>query len=87
MIEKCGIAIFVFGNKDNNNAEGIIKEYQLTNQKKLIPIPIKITGGSAKQIFDLEYSNDIDEIKNAIEKANSETTDNINKIVENILES
>ncbi|WP_434333616.1 SIR2 family protein [Mycoplasma capricolum subsp. capricolum] len=87
MIEKCGIAIFVFGNKDNNNAEGIIKEYQLTNQKKLIPIPIKITGGSAKQIFDLEYSNDIDEIKNAIEKANSETTDNIDKIVENILES
>lgn len=87
MIEKCGVAIFVFGNKNDNISEGVMKEYELTKEKKLIPLPIKITGGSAKHIFDLECTNNIDEIKNAIKKANVENIDNINEIVENILAS
>ncbi|WP_434333529.1 hypothetical protein V2P58_04085 [Mycoplasma capricolum subsp. capricolum] len=86
MIEKCHVAIFVFGNKNSNNAKGVMEEYQLIKQKGLTLLPIKFTGGSAEQIFDLEYPNSTKTVKNAFNLINNSSTEHINKLVENILE-
>ncbi|KEZ18002.1 hypothetical protein [Mycoplasma capricolum] len=87
MIEKCDVAIFVFGNKNSNNAKGVTEEYQLIKQKGLTLLPIKFTGGSAEQIFDLEYPNSTKTVKDAFDLINNSSTEHINKLVENILEA
>ncbi|QVK02458.1 hypothetical protein [Mycoplasma mycoides] len=87
MIEKCDIAAFVFGNKNNTNSEGMIQEYHLAKQKGLTLFPISFTGGSAKQIFDLEYPNNTEIVKKAFNLINNNSTNDVNKLVENILEA
>lgn len=62
MISLAGIAIFLFGNKQDGNgaiadANGVFREFQIAHQQGLTPIPIGATGYVAKQIFD-EISKD-----------------------------
>ncbi|WP_434328702.1 hypothetical protein V2P69_00320 [Mycoplasma capricolum subsp. capricolum] len=85
MVEKCDTAVFVFGNKNNDIAEGMMKEYDLTKQKGLNLLPIKFTGGSAEKIFELEYPNTTEIVKKAFSLINDNSTDDVNKLVENIL--
>ncbi|WP_434326047.1 hypothetical protein [Mycoplasma leachii] len=87
MVEKCDTAVFVFGNKNNNIAEGMIQEYDLAKQKELNLLPIKFTGGSAEKIFELEYPNNTEIVKKAFNLINNNSTDDVNKLVENILEA
>jgi len=63
MISKCGIAIFLFGNKkgkDNKiiGANGVYREFEIAKEKGLIIIPIGSTGFEAKKIFN-EVKKDI----------------------------
>jgi hypothetical protein len=62
MILLAGIAIFVFGNKKDENgniilANGVKREFEIAIQHGLIPIPIATTGYMAKEIFN-EISSD-----------------------------
>jgi hypothetical protein len=57
MISLAGIAIFIYGNKkDENgniiNAGGVLREFQIAVEKGLIPIPIAATGYMSKVIYD-----------------------------------
>jgi hypothetical protein len=57
MISKCGIAIFLFGNKKREDAKiieanGVYREVEIAKGKGLIIIPISSTGFVARKIFD-----------------------------------
>lgn len=57
MISQCGISIFVFGNKRNKNGEiieanGVIREFEISNQNGNICIPIGLTGYAASKIYE-----------------------------------
>lgn len=56
IIEECGVVIFVFGNKSDSgtitDADGVFKEFEIARQKGKIVIPIGITGGASKKLFD-----------------------------------
>lgn len=60
MISKCGVAIFVFGNKKNetNNcviADGMLDEFEVAKEKGALLVPIASTGDAAEKIFDEMY--------------------------------
>lgn len=53
MISKCGIAIFLFGNKNAGKiADGVLKEFKIANDKGLICIPIASTEYASRNIYD-----------------------------------
>ena len=69
MISHCGISIFIFGNKkDNNNeiieANGVIREFEISKENGNICIPIGITGYATSSIYKMialepeKYYND-----------------------------
>lgn len=58
MITQSGIAIFMFGNKRMPDgsiqiANGMLEEFELANKQNKCIIPIGITGGAAKVIYDI----------------------------------
>lgn len=62
MISLAGIAIFIFGNKKDEDgkivpANGVMREFEIAIQLGLIPIPIAWTGYVAKDIFQTIYEN------------------------------
>ncbi|SEP08800.1 SIR2-like domain-containing protein [Mucilaginibacter gossypiicola] len=70
MLSFAGIALFVFGNKEDSanskiiNANGVQEEFELATQYNILPIPIGATGYIAKNIwlsvmknFDKYYSD------------------------------
>ncbi|AYN03087.1 SIR2 family protein [Flavobacterium sp. 140616W15] len=58
MISKCGISIFVFGNKNGNKiADGVIKEFELSLSKGLICLPIASTEYASREIYNTILSN------------------------------
>lgn len=53
MISKCGISIFVFGNKDSAEiADGVLKEFEIACSKNIICIPIASTGYATRIIYN-----------------------------------
>lgn len=57
MIKLAGVAIFIFGNKLDNNknivvSNGVKREFEIAMENGLIPLPIPVTGYMAKEIFD-----------------------------------
>lgn len=59
MINETGIAIFMFGNKEDPmdatkiiNSSGCQEEFELSKENKDIIIPLGSTGYAAKEIFD-----------------------------------
>ncbi|HEX8459357.1 MAG TPA: SIR2 family protein [Pyrinomonadaceae bacterium] len=62
MIRLAGIAIFIFGNKLDEDkkiipAKGVEREFEIAVENGLIPIPVPGTGFMAKEIYD-ELSKD-----------------------------
>lgn len=63
MIDKCGIAFFIFGNKKNPNtneiinADGVRKEFEIAKAKHKYVFPIGATGYMAKQLADETIAN------------------------------
>lgn len=57
MISKCGISIFIFGNKQINNeiieADGIMKEFIISKDNGNICIPIGMTNFMAQKIYEI----------------------------------
>ncbi|MBP0613928.1 SIR2 family protein [Chryseobacterium sp. cx-311] len=55
IISKCGIAIFLFGNKNVEGkieiADGVIREFEIANANGCICIPIGLTGYASLEIF------------------------------------
>lgn len=89
MIENCGIAIFVFGNKETENiASGVLDEYELSKEHGLACLPIEYTGGAAKEIYDktIQEISDKNTIK-AIEQANKQCDGDIDMSVKNIMQA
>lgn len=87
MIENCGIAIFIFGNKETENiASGVLEEYELSKEHGLACLPIEYTGGSSKEIYDkaIQEISDKNTIK-AIEQANKQCDGDIDMSVRNIM--
>ncbi|MCG2462386.1 SIR2 family protein [Flavobacteriaceae bacterium F89] len=57
MISLAGIAVFIFGNKNDGkgniiSANGVKREFEIAISQGLIPIPIAATGYIAQEIFD-----------------------------------
>ena len=89
LIDNCGTAIFIFGNKETENiASGVIDEFELCKKHGLVCLPIEHTGGSAKEIFNkitLEITD-----KNtisAIKQANKQCDGDIDMSVKNIVQA
>lgn len=62
MIDKCGVAFFLFGNKiDKNgnivNADGLKTEFEIAHQQGKYVFPIGSTGWAAKELADKVLSN------------------------------
>lgn len=89
MIENCGIAIFVFGNKETENiASGVMDEYELSKEYGLVCLPIKYTGGASKEIYDKMIQEFTDENTiTAIKQANKKCNGDIDMSVQNIVEA
>lgn len=57
MISLAGISIIIFGNKKDDTgkivpANGVRREFEIATQHGLVPIPIALTGSTAKEIYD-----------------------------------
>lgn len=89
MIENCGIAIFIFGNKETENiASGVLEEYELSKEHGLACLPIEYTGGASKEIYDktIQEISDKNTIK-AIEQANKQCDGDIDISIKNIVQA
>ena len=56
MISQCGITIFIFGNKKDNKdeiieADGVIREFEISRDNNNICIPIGVTGHATNTIY------------------------------------
>lgn len=62
MISECGMALFLFGNKNNEGevilADGLEEEYKIAEIQELVRIPIKATGYKTKFLSE-KYSKEI----------------------------
>lgn len=86
MISKCGISIFVFGNKKDENDEiieagGVIREFEISKENGNICIPVGITAHATSKIYQMiknnpeQYYENPDIFMPLIDKlADSETT-------------
>lgn len=91
MISQCGISIFLFGNKnqagDIIDANGVIREFEISKQCNNICIPIGLTGYASKKIIEIIFANpqdyyeQPDKILPDLEKLNSGRT-SLNEAIE-----
>lgn len=89
MIENCGIAIFLFGNKEAEDiASGVMDEYELSKKHGLVCLPIEYTGGASKEIYD-QITQEISDknTKSAIEQANKQCDGDIDMSIKNIVQA
>lgn len=89
MIEISGIAIFIFGNKKNENiARGVLEEYEIAKTKGLLCLPIGYTGGASKEIFDMVKEENVSkEAMEAINQSNQKVNDSISSSIDNIVKA
>ena len=89
MIENCGIAIFLFGDKEAEDiASGVMDEYELSKEHGLVCLPIEYTGGASKEIYDQTTQEISDKnTKSAIEQANKQCDGDIDMSVKNIVQA
>ena len=92
ILDETGIAIFIFGNKNdgatkkNVIADGCIKEFEIAREKSNIIIPIGSTGFAAKEIYENVRQNmdDYLYLSSYIEQLGTE--ENIDSIIDIIIE-
>lgn len=57
MISKCGVAIFMFGNKTSDgqivDANGVIREFEIAASHGCLCIPLGFTGYSSQRIYEI----------------------------------
>lgn len=97
MTKLAGIAIFLFGNKHNKNkevilADGVIKEFEISLENGLVPIPVGLTGYASEEIYKIisddfaKYYGNSEIIINKVKELalNDELTSDeiINKVLE-----
>lgn len=89
MIENCGIAIFIFGNKKTEDiADGVMNEFELCKKHGLVCLPIKHTGGASEEIYKKTTQEISDEnIISAIEQANKQSNGDIDMSIKNIVQA
>ena len=89
MLEKCGIAIFLFGNKEAEDiASGVMDEYKISKECGLVCLPIEHTGGASRVIYHIVTQEPTDaRIGDAIDQANKKCDGDIDRTVENILQA
>lgn len=89
MIENCGIAIFIFGNKETEDiAHGVMDEFELCKKYGLVCLPIEYTGGAAKEIYNQTTQEITDEnIITAIGEANNQCDGDIDMSIKNIVQA
>jgi len=67
ILKQCGVAIFLFGNKLESgkliNAPGVMEEYKIAKELGNFIIPIGCTGYVAREIWELEKKNVIENVK------------------------
>lgn len=61
MISLAGIAVFIYGNKNDGNgnlisANGVKREFEIAISQGLIPIPIAATGYITQEVFDVIFN-------------------------------
>jgi hypothetical protein len=61
MINQAGVAVFIFGNKDEHGeiieADGMIEEFRIAKEQKKVIIPIGSTGGASATIYSEVQQN------------------------------
>jgi hypothetical protein len=61
MISQCGVTIFLFGNKSNGkdviNANGVMREFEISKQYNNTCIPIGLTGYASREILNIILQN------------------------------
>ena len=92
MISKTRIAIFICGEKTENNSTinspGTLKEYNISKSKGNLIIPLATTGAAARQIWDSEKkdntkSSEFDEFRELGQETNPDKiVDNVIKMIE-----
>ena len=86
MIETCGIALFLFGNKEEVAAKGVLEEYEMAREKGLICLPVNYTGGASEEIYGRIINDGLsDEVKKAIQMTNKGYSGDISEAVTNII--
>ena len=84
MISQCGIAIYMFGNKQKDgeiiNADGVKKEFNIAESYQLVNIPLAFTGSMAKEL----YSENGNAIKNILNNDEIEYIANFHDVDTNI---
>lgn len=98
MMEHAGIALFIYGNKDDGkggwkNSNGMIKEFEIAVQQGVIPLPVGATAYAAEELWhrvmsstSTYYPNN-SELLSAVEKMGDKTIDEdelINQIIKAI---
>ena len=77
MISNAGVFIALFGNKSQNGnivlADGVMEEFDIAKEKRLLIIPVSQTGYAAEKIWDIVKSDmdsfyETDTIKNEVQK-------------------
>lgn len=96
MIDNCGIAIFVSGNKNQDGtitiSNGMIEEFEISKRKGVVPVPVGQSGGASKTIseivsqdYNLYYKDNTDLI-NMVSKLNEySSVDDIVSRLKNII--
>lgn len=88
MLKQAGIAIFIFGNKEDVKtgetilANGMYQEFEIAKEFGTLIVPVGVTGYMAQQIwkevhenFEEYYPNASDNVKDLFEKLNDSTLD------------
>lgn len=56
MISECGMALFLFGNKEKDGkivlADGLEEEYKIAERQELVRLPINVTGYKTKNLSE-----------------------------------
>lgn len=97
MLQRAGIAIFIFGNKEDAKtgetilANGMYQEFEIAKEFGALIIPVGATGYMAQQIwqevnanFESYYPNANDNLKCLFQKLNNSTVDD--ELVETIIQ-
>lgn len=86
MIKKCGIAIYLFGNKGQDIiADGVLEEYQIAQNLGVYSLPIKLTGGAAEQIYNEMQFGELSGKERNILDTCGHTYHNVDESVEKIV--
>lgn len=76
MMKDAGACVFISGQKDEENAEGVIEEYELARQEGRIVIPIGASGGASAELWQRARDDFDDIFPNGVRKM---TYDRLNR--------